>query len=71
MICFSDSKNKTNFQCLHLNSALFSGLRGGIFMCTLARLNKRLKHRLFHTLMQQEVHFFEEDKPGEEDIKDI
>ncbi|XP_039991643.1 antigen peptide transporter 2 isoform X2 [Xiphias gladius] len=47
-----------------IGSALFSGLRGGIFMCTLARLNKRLKHRLFHTLMQQEVHFFEEEKPG-------
>ncbi|XP_029384380.1 antigen peptide transporter 2 [Echeneis naucrates] len=47
-----------------LGSAMFSGLRGGIFMCTLARLNKRLKHLLFHTLMQQEVHFFEENKPG-------
>ncbi|XP_071319668.1 antigen peptide transporter 2 isoform X2 [Trachinotus anak] len=47
-----------------LGSALFSGMRGGIFMCTLARLNKRLKHLLFHTLMQQEVHFFEENKPG-------
>ncbi|XP_040923425.1 antigen peptide transporter 2 [Toxotes jaculatrix] len=47
-----------------LGSALFSGLRGGIFMCTLARLNKRLKHLLFHSLMRQEVHFFEENKPG-------
>ncbi|XP_044035949.1 antigen peptide transporter 2 [Siniperca chuatsi] len=47
-----------------LGSALFSGLRGGIFMCTLARLNKRLKHLLFHTLLQQEVHFFEENNPG-------
>lgn len=34
-------------------------------MCTLARLNKRLKHLLFHTLLQQEVHFFEENNPGE------
>ncbi|KAL6094480.1 uncharacterized protein ACO6RY_15881 [Pungitius sinensis] len=47
-----------------LGSALFSGLRGGIFMCTLARLNKRLKRLLFHTLMQQEVQFFEENDPG-------
>ncbi|XP_041818378.1 antigen peptide transporter 2 [Chelmon rostratus] len=47
-----------------LGSAVFSGLRGGIFMCTLARLNKRLKHLLFHTLLQQEVHFFEENNPG-------
>ncbi|XP_074475434.1 antigen peptide transporter 2 [Sebastes fasciatus] len=47
-----------------LGSALFSGSRGGIFMCTLARLNKRLKHLLFHSLLQQEVHFFEENNPG-------
>ncbi|XP_038591057.1 antigen peptide transporter 2 [Micropterus salmoides] len=47
-----------------LGSALFSGLRGGIFMCTLARLNKRLKHLLFQTLLQQEVHFFDENNPG-------
>ncbi|KAM8836410.1 antigen peptide transporter 2 isoform 2-T3 [Spinachia spinachia] len=44
--------------------ALVSLGRGGIFMCTLARLNKRLKHLLFHTLMQQEVDFFEENNPG-------
>ncbi|XP_068592929.1 antigen peptide transporter 2 isoform X2 [Cebidichthys violaceus] len=49
---------------ISLGSSLFSGLRGGIFMCTLARLNKRLKRLLFHTLLQQEVHFFEEDNPG-------
>ncbi|KAM7370412.1 hypothetical protein PAMP_009964 [Pampus punctatissimus] len=47
-----------------LGSALFSGLRGGIFMCTLARLNKRLKHLLFNTLLQQEVQFFDENNPG-------
>ncbi|XP_054455013.1 antigen peptide transporter 2 [Anoplopoma fimbria] len=47
-----------------LGSSLFSGLRGGIFMCTLARLNKRLKGLLFNRLLQQEVHFFEENNPG-------
>ncbi|XP_059180929.1 antigen peptide transporter 2 [Centropristis striata] len=47
-----------------LGSALFSGMRGGIFMCTLARLNKRLKHLLFHSLLQQEVTFFDENNPG-------
>ncbi|KAM9424250.1 antigen peptide transporter 2 [Pholidichthys leucotaenia] len=49
-----------------VGSTLFSGLRGGIFMCTLARLNKRLKHLLFHRLLQQEVNFFDEkeNKPG-------
>ncbi|XP_014839459.1 PREDICTED: antigen peptide transporter 2-like isoform X1 [Poecilia mexicana] len=45
-------------------SALFSGMRGGIFMAALARLNKRLKHLLFHNLLKQEVHFFEENNPG-------
>lgn len=49
---------------LSLGSAFFSGMRGGVFMCVLARLNKRLKHVLFQTLLQQEVHFFEENKPG-------
>lgn len=47
-----------------LGSALFSGLRGSIFMCTLSRLNKRMKHQLFHSLLQQEVHFFAENDPG-------
>ncbi|KAA8581255.1 antigen peptide transporter 2 [Etheostoma spectabile] len=47
-----------------LGSALFSGCRGGIFMCTLTRLNRRLKHLLFHTLLQQDMHFFEENNPG-------
>ncbi|KAM7381175.1 hypothetical protein PAMA_012153 [Pampus argenteus] len=50
---------------ISLGSALFSGLRGGIFMCTLARLNKRLKHLLFKTLLQQEVQFFDENNPGQ------
>lgn len=45
-------------------SALFSGMRGGIFKAALARLNRRLKHLLFHNLLKQEVHFFEENNPG-------
>uniref|UniRef100_A0A3P8R0K5 Transporter associated with antigen processing, subunit type t, teleost specific n=1 Tax=Astatotilapia calliptera TaxID=8154 RepID=A0A3P8R0K5_ASTCA len=49
---------------ISLGSALFSGMRGGIFMCTLARLNKRLKHLLFHTLLKQEVQFFDDNNPG-------
>ncbi|KAM8888866.1 antigen peptide transporter 2 [Synchiropus picturatus] len=47
-----------------IGSAMFSGLRGGAFKLALARLNKRLKHLLFHSLLQQEVRFFEENKPG-------
>lgn len=49
----------------HLDSALFSGMRGGTFMCALARLNNRLKHLLFHTLLKQEVQFFDDNSPGE------
>ncbi|TNN28689.1 Antigen peptide transporter 2 [Liparis tanakae] len=33
-------------------------------MAALSRLNKRLKRLLFHTLLQQELHFFEENNPG-------
>lgn len=46
-----------------IGSAMFSGVRGGLFMFSLARLNRRLKHLLFHSLLQQEIQFF--DKPGE------
>ncbi|XP_029953448.1 antigen peptide transporter 2 [Salarias fasciatus] len=54
----------TQLVLIYIGSALFSGVRGGMFMCTLARLNKRLKHLLFHSLLQQEVQFFEENSPG-------
>ncbi|KAF7705441.1 antigen peptide transporter 2 [Silurus meridionalis] len=45
-------------------SSMFSGLRGGMFMCSLSRLNKRIRHMLFQNLMKQEISFFEENKPG-------
>eukprot|EP00066_Takifugu_rubripes_P019300 XP_011608566.1 PREDICTED: antigen peptide transporter 2-like [Takifugu rubripes] len=47
-----------------LGSTLFSGLRGGTFMCTLSRLNSRMKHLLFGALLQQDVHFFENNDAG-------
>ncbi|KAK7919423.1 hypothetical protein WMY93_010707 [Mugilogobius chulae] len=47
-----------------LGSAIFSGARGGLFMFSLARLNRRLKHLLFNTLLQQEIQFFDENNPG-------
>lgn len=53
-----------NLALVSLGSALFSGVRGGLFMFSLARLNRRLKHLLFHSLLQQEIPFFEEDNPG-------
>uniref|UniRef100_A0A3B1K017 Transporter associated with antigen processing, subunit type t, teleost specific n=1 Tax=Astyanax mexicanus TaxID=7994 RepID=A0A3B1K017_ASTMX len=45
-------------------SSLFSGLRGGMFMCSLSRLNRRIRHMLFQNLMKQEISFFEDNKPG-------
>ncbi|XP_028331989.1 antigen peptide transporter 2 [Gouania willdenowi] len=48
-----------------LGSALFSAGRGGLFKCSLARLNYRLKLLLFHRLLQQELHFFHLNKPGQ------
>uniref|UniRef100_A0A4W4EYX6 Transporter associated with antigen processing, subunit type t, teleost specific n=1 Tax=Electrophorus electricus TaxID=8005 RepID=A0A4W4EYX6_ELEEL len=45
-------------------SSMFTGLRGGLFMCSLSRLNKRIRHLLFQNLMKQEISFFEENKPG-------
>ncbi|XP_052467474.1 antigen peptide transporter 2 [Carassius gibelio] len=47
-----------------LGSSLFSGLRGGMFMCSLSRLNKRIRNMLFQNLMKQEISFFEENKTG-------
>ncbi|MCI4384397.1 hypothetical protein PGIGA_G00038210 [Pangasianodon gigas] len=45
-------------------SSMFTGLRGGMFMCSLGRLNKRIRHMLFQNLMKQDISFFEENKPG-------
>lgn len=34
-------------------------------MCALSRLNSRMKHLLFGALLQQDVHFFENNDAGE------
>ncbi|KAJ3607357.1 hypothetical protein NHX12_024408 [Muraenolepis orangiensis] len=47
-----------------LGSSLFTGLRGGTFMWILARLNQRVKSLLYSSLLKQDIHFFEENKPG-------
>lgn len=44
---------------------MFTGLRGGMFMCSLNRLNKRIRHMLFQNLIKQDICFFEENKPGD------
>lgn len=50
---------------LSMGSSLSSGLRGGLFMCTLSRLNKRVRLMLFHALVKQEIGFFEDIKTGD------
>ncbi|CAL8301098.1 unnamed protein product [Lota lota] len=47
-----------------LGSPLFAALRGSTFMWILARLNQRVKSLLYSNLLQQEIQFFEDNKPG-------
>ncbi|XP_013870166.1 ABC-type oligopeptide transporter ABCB9 [Austrofundulus limnaeus] len=46
-------------------SSLSIGVRGGVFTLTFARLNLRLRNRLFRTLMGQEIAFFDENHTGD------
>ncbi|KAG7457607.1 hypothetical protein MATL_G00228900 [Megalops atlanticus] len=48
-----------------MGSSLSAGLRGGLFMCTLSRLNKRVRIMLFQSLVKQEIGFFEVTKTGD------
>ncbi|KAK5608694.1 hypothetical protein CRENBAI_021658 [Crenichthys baileyi] len=50
---------------LALVSSLAMGVRGGLFTLTFARLNLRLRSRLFKTLMRQEIAFFDENHTGD------
>ncbi|XP_030271771.1 ABC-type oligopeptide transporter ABCB9 [Sparus aurata] len=50
---------------LALVSSLSMGVRGGVFTLTMARLNRRLRNRLFRTLMRQEIAFFDENHTGD------
>ncbi|XP_015256511.1 PREDICTED: ATP-binding cassette sub-family B member 9 [Cyprinodon variegatus] len=50
---------------LALVSSFAMGVRGGVFTLTFARLNLRLRSRLFRTLMTQEIAFFDENHTGD------
>ncbi|XP_054906679.1 ATP-binding cassette sub-family B member 9 [Poeciliopsis prolifica] len=50
---------------LALVSSVAIGVRGGVFTLTFARLNLRLRSRLFRTLMTQEIAFFDENHTGD------
>ena len=45
--------------------AVFTGLRGGLFTIGMARLNVRIRTRLFHALLRQDIGFFDTTKTGE------
>ncbi|XP_043533767.1 antigen peptide transporter 2-like [Chiloscyllium plagiosum] len=47
-----------------LGSSISAGLRGGLFMFTMCRLNKRVREQLFSSLVQQEIGFFEITRSG-------
>ena len=45
--------------------AVFTGIRGGLFTLGMARLNLRIRTKLFHSLLQQDIAFFDTTKTGE------
>lgn len=48
-----------------LASGVFAGLRGSVFTVQMARLNSRLRRRLFDTILAQDVGFFDRNKTGD------
>uniref|UniRef100_UPI00398E787C antigen peptide transporter 2-like n=1 Tax=Pristiophorus japonicus TaxID=55135 RepID=UPI00398E787C len=48
-----------------MGSSISAGLRGGLFMFTMSRLNKRVRNQLFTSLVQQEIGFFEATRTGD------
>lgn len=48
-----------------LACAVFTGLRGGLFTIAMTRLNVRLRRRLFHSLLHQDISFFDVTRTGE------
>ena len=44
--------------------AVFTGIRGGLFTMAMVRMNVRVRTRLFHSLLGQEVGFFDVNKTG-------
>ena len=48
-----------------LASGIFAGLRGSVFTVQMARLNSRVRRRLFDSVLSQDVGFFDENKTGD------
>ena len=45
--------------------AVFTGVRGGLFTLGMARLNLRIRTKLFDSLLCQDIGFFDTTKTGE------
>ncbi|MEE6504071.1 hypothetical protein FKM82_005059 [Ascaphus truei] len=50
---------------LAVGSSFSAGVRGGLFTFTFARLNIRIRNRLFRSLLAQEIGFFDENHTGQ------
>ncbi|XP_072271896.1 ABC-type oligopeptide transporter ABCB9 [Pyxicephalus adspersus] len=50
---------------LAVGSSFSAGVRGGLFTFTFARLNIRIRNLLFHSLLTQEIGFFDENHTGD------
>ncbi|XP_034284624.1 ABC-type oligopeptide transporter ABCB9-like [Pantherophis guttatus] len=50
---------------LAIGSSFTAGIRGGLFTLVFARLNIRLRNRLFRSLVVQEMSFFDENLTGD------
>ncbi|XP_058137284.1 ABC-type oligopeptide transporter ABCB9-like [Dasypus novemcinctus] len=50
---------------LAIGSSFAAGIRAGIFTLIFARLNIRLRNRLFRSLVSQEMSFFDENRTGD------
>lgn len=51
--------------CVAFACAIFTGFRGGLFTISMTRLNVRVRERLFHSLLAQDVGFYDSTKTGE------
>ncbi|KAI1713344.1 ABC transporter transmembrane region domain-containing protein [Ditylenchus destructor] len=50
---------------LSLSSAIFGGFRGGFFVYSDNRVERRVRDKLFRTLVKQEIGFFDENPTGQ------
>ncbi|XP_059974418.1 ABC-type oligopeptide transporter ABCB9 isoform X2 [Mesoplodon densirostris] len=58
-------KSMEQFSTAVIVISFAAGIRGGIFTLIFARLNVRLRNRLFRSLVSQETSFFDENRTGD------